>query len=95
MMGSFRMQTNDGIQVNLNKLREMFPNCVSEAKDSEGKTCLGINEEAFKEMFGIEFGNAQETFGFNWVGKSKSPSISRTKSPIGEFLFKQDTHKGQ
>lgn len=84
MMGSFRMQTNDGIQVNLNKLREMFPNCVSEAKDSEGKTCLGINEEAFKEMFGIEFGNAQETFGFNWVGKSKS--IREALLPIRKTL---------
>ena len=83
-MEKMKMQTNDGIQANLDRLRALFPNCVREVMDSEGHICLGINENVFCEMFGTGSSENTESFGFDWVGKAQS--IREALSPIKKTL---------
>lgn len=56
---------------NIEKLKELFPNCVTEGK---------INFDILRELLGDEVDNNREKYQFTWNGKAKAIKIAQSPS---------------
>ena len=71
------MQTKDLAEVNIHKIAELFPSCVTESKTEGGETRLAIDFEALKRQLSSSvISEEKERYVFTWPGKSKSQSIA-------------------
>lgn len=84
-------KTADGIDANIEKLAQIFPEAVTETKDANGKLVRVANLEALKELLEgkIADPNEQECYEFIWPGKSDAimeaaKSITKTLRPCPE-----------
>ena len=84
-------KTADGIDVNIEKLAQIFPEAVTETKDANGKLVRVANLEALKELLEgkVADPNEQECYEFIWPGKSDAimeaaKSITKTLRPCPE-----------
>ena len=84
-------KTADGIDVNIEKLAQIFPEAVTETKDANGKLVRVANLEALKALLEgkIADPNEQECYEFIWPGKSDAimeaaKSITKTLRPCPE-----------
>ncbi len=84
MVERIRMESLDYTAQNIEKIAEMFPNCISENIDDQGKTHKAINFEILHQMLSNEVIDGNEAYEFNWVGK-KSAIIEANK-PIRKTL---------
>lgn len=58
---------------NVLKIKELFPNCVTETKDKNNKITLKIDFETLKQELSADIiGKEEEKYEFTWPGKSKS-----------------------
>lgn len=73
-MEKMKMESMDIIQKNIEKLGEIFPGCITEGLDENGKLCKQVNFEVLEELLSKNRGgsNTQERYEFSWVGKSKA-----------------------
>ena len=76
-MEKMKMESMDIIQKNIEKLGEIFPGCITEGLDENGKLCKQVNFEVLEELLSKNRGgsNTQERYEFSWVGKSKQQTI--------------------
>lgn len=58
-------------KVNIERLKEIFPECVADGK---------VNFEALREVLGDEIETSGEKYSFNWVGKANAMKIALTPS---------------
>ena len=58
-------------EYNIEKLKELFPNCVTEGK---------IDFDVLREMLGDEVDNNREKYQFTWNGKAQAIKIAQTPS---------------
>ena len=79
-----RMESVDGTAKNIDKLEEMFPNCITEKKDENGKLKKAVNFELLKQMLSREVLAGDEAYEFTWVGKKES--IIEANKPIRKTL---------
>lgn len=56
---------------NIEKLKELFPNCVTEGK---------IDFDMLREILGDEIDIAREKYQFTWNGKAQAIKIAQTPS---------------
>lgn len=84
-------KTADGIDANIEKLAQIFPEAVTETKDANGKLVRVANLEALKELLEgkVADPNEQECYEFIWPGKSDAimeaaKSITKTLRPCPE-----------
>ena len=49
-MDKLRMETPDLTSENIDKIAALFPNCITEMRDENGKLKRGINFEMLKQM---------------------------------------------
>ena len=84
-------KTADGVDANIEKLAQIFPEAVTETKDANGKLVRVANLEALKELLEgkIADPNEQECYEFIWPGKSDAimeaaKSITKTLRPCPE-----------
>ena len=80
-----KFETPDMTAENVEKIAALFPNCVTEMKDEDGKVKRGINFELLKQMLSpdvVEEG--KERYEFTWVGKKAS--IVEANKPIRKTL---------
>ena len=49
-MEKMRMESQDGTQMNVEKIASLFPNCVTEAKGVDGKLKKAVNFELLRQM---------------------------------------------
>ena len=83
MTEKLTMHTRDQVQDNVEKIAELFPNCVTESTNSEGKTIRAIDFEALKRQLSndiIEEG--KERYVFTWPGKSASQHLANVPSTL-------------
>ncbi|MBQ8813691.1 MAG: site-specific DNA-methyltransferase [Lachnospiraceae bacterium] len=85
-MEKMRFETVDGCQANVEKLAELFPSCVKEGMNKDGKLIRGIDMEALSALLGDEV-LGDEKCEFTWVGKKKAimeanKSIRKTLRPV-------------
>ncbi len=98
-MEKLKMHTPDLTQANINRIREMFPNCVTEAKDAQGAIKLAVDFDLLKqELSGQIVEGPQERYHLNWPGKREAlltanALITKTLRPCREESVNFDTTK--
>lgn len=83
-MDKLRMETPDLTSENIEKIAAIFPNCVTEMRDENGKLKRGINFEMLKQMLSPDVVDGDECYEFTWVGKKAS--IVEANKPIRKTL---------
>lgn len=72
-MEQLKMQSSDIAQENLQKLKALFPECITEAKNSEGKTEYAVDADVLSQLLNTHVvSDKEERFQFIWPGKSKA-----------------------
>lgn len=79
------MHSPDLTQQNIEKIRALFPSCVTEAQGSDGKTKLAIDFDQLKqELSGSIVEGPQERYHLNWPGKREA--LLTANAPIAKTL---------
>lgn len=83
-MDKMKFETPDMTAENIEKIAELFPNCVTEMRDESGKIKRGINFEMLKQMLSPDVVDGDECYEFTWVGKKAS--VVEAYKPIRKTL---------
>lgn len=83
-MDKMRMESVDMTSQNIEKIGALFPNCVTETKDEQGKLKKAINFELLKQMLSEDVIDGDEAYEFTWVGKKAA--IVEANKPIRKTL---------
>ena len=83
-MEKMKMESIDLTTQNIEKIGELFPNCITETIDENGKPKKAINFEILKQMLSDDVIDGDEAYEFNWVGKKAA--IVEANKPIHKTL---------
>lgn len=83
-MDKMKMESIDMTQENIEKIGNLFPNCITETQDKDGKLKKAVNFEMLKQMLSPEILAGDEAYEFTWVGKKAS--IIEANMPIRKTL---------
>lgn len=83
-MEKMKMESVDIIAQNVEKIGELFPNCITETIDENGKLKKAINFDILKQMLSDDVIDGDEAYEFTWVGKKAS--IAEANKPIRKTL---------
>ena len=86
-MDKMKMESMSLKKLNIERLEELFPNCITEGKDTEGNVTKKVNFDALRQMFSEDIEEGDEAYEFTWVGK-KASKIEANK-PIRKALRPQ------
>ena len=78
------MESVDMTAQNIDKIGAIFPNCITETKDENGKPKKAINFEILKQMLSSYVLDGDEAYEFTWVGKKAA--IVEANKPIRKTL---------
>lgn len=78
------MESVDLNAQNIEKIGALFPNCITETADENGKLKKAINFEMLKQMLSDEVAEGDEAYEFTWVGKKEA--IVEANKPIRKTL---------
>ncbi|MCP5453080.1 MAG: site-specific DNA-methyltransferase [Spirochaetaceae bacterium] len=98
-MDKLKMHTQNLTQDNIARIRELFPNCVTEAKDDKGQIKLAIDfDQLRQELSESIVEGPQERYHLNWPGKREAlltanAPIAKTLRPCREESVDFDTTK--
>ena len=71
-MEKMEMKSMDVLNEKIEKIQELFPECVSEAKGASGKLEKNIDFEKLRMCLGDVTQDGDETYDFSWVGKKEA-----------------------
>ena len=84
-MEKLKMQTADMAERNIEILGQMFPNCLTEVKNDEGKTVRAIDFDRLRQELACEVvEGADERYQFTWPDKRNA--IRLANAPINKTL---------
>ena len=83
-MNKPKFETPDMTQKNIDKIEQLFPNCITEAKDENGHLKKAVNFEMLKQLLSPELLEGDEAYEFTWVGKKAA--IVEANKPIRKTL---------
>lgn len=83
-MDKMRMESVDLTAQNIEKIGALFPNCITETVDENGKPKKAINFELLKQMLSDDVLDGDEAYEFTWVGKKAA--IVEANKPIRKTL---------
>ena len=83
-MDKMKFETPDLTSENIDKIANLFPNCVTEMRDKNGKIKREINFEMLKQMLSPDVMDGDECYEFTWVGKQAT--IVEANKPIRKTL---------
>lgn len=83
-MDKMRMESVDMTAQNIEKIGALFPNCITETVDENGKPKKAINFELLKQMLSGDVIEGSEAYEFTWVGKKAA--IVEANKPIRKTL---------
>lgn len=89
-MNKMSMESVDIVEKNIEKIGELFPNCITEMLDEEKSTLdykvykKAINFKILKQILSAEVIDGNEAYEFNWVGKKAA--IVEANKPIRKTL---------
>ena len=83
-MNKMRMESIDMTAQNIEKIGALFPNCITETKDADGKPKKAINFELLRQMLSGDVIEGNEAYEFTWVGKKAA--IVEANKPIRKTL---------
>ncbi|MBR5913447.1 MAG: site-specific DNA-methyltransferase [Selenomonadaceae bacterium] len=65
---------------NLDKIAELFPECITESRDDNGNLQQSIDFDILKNILSENISNETEKYSFTWVGKQKAHSSAYDKN---------------
>ena len=83
-MDKMKMESNNSVLENVEKIAAIFPNCVSEKKNESGQTEKAIDFDILKQMLSDHVVEGEESYTFTWPGKRAS--IVEANRPIRKTL---------
>jgi len=83
-MDKMKFESPDIVSGNIEKIAALFPNCVTEMPDENGKIKRAVNFELLKQMLSPDVIDGDEAYEFTWVGKKAS--IVEANKPIRKTL---------
>lgn len=83
-MDKMRMESIDMTEQNMEKIGALFPNCITETKDVDGKSKKAINFDLLRQMLSGDVIEGDEAYEFTWVGKKAA--IVEANKPIRKTL---------
>ena len=83
-MDKMKMETPDLTAANVEKIGALFPNCITETKDENGKLKKAVNFEMLRQMLSGDVVEGDEAYEFTWVGKKAA--IVEANKPIRKPL---------
>jgi len=83
-MEKMRMESVDMTAQNIDKIAELFPNCVTEMRDEQGRLKKAVNFDMLRQMLSPDVVEGNEAYEFTWVGKKAS--IVEANRPIRKTL---------
>ena len=83
-MDKMKMQSANLTDANINKIAALFPNCITETADENGKLKKAINFEMLRAMLSEDIAEGDEAYEFTWVGKKAA--IAEANRPIRKTL---------
>lgn len=84
-MDKMKMETVDGVSRNIDRIAEIFPNCITEVADgTRGGYKRSVSFELLKQMLSDEVVDGDEAYEFTWVGKKAA--IAEANRPIRKTL---------
>lgn len=83
-MYKMRMESIDMTAQNIEKIGALFPNCITETKDADGKPKKAINFDLLRQMLSGDVLEGDEAYEFTWVGKKAA--IVEANKPIRKTL---------
>ena len=83
-MDKLRMESPDLTAQNIDRIADLFPNCITEKKDENGKLTRAVNFELLKQMLSPDVVDGDECYEFTWVGKKAA--IAEANRPIRKTL---------
>ncbi|MBR3919578.1 MAG: site-specific DNA-methyltransferase [Clostridia bacterium] len=84
-MEKLKMQTADMAERNIEILGQMFPNCLTEVKNDEGKTVRAIDIDKLRQELACEVvEGAEERYQFTWPDKRNANRLAN--SPTNKTL---------
>ena len=84
-MNRLDMKTTDLTDKNIEKIKELFPNVITEKKDEEGNIQKGIDFDLLKQELQKEIvEDGEERYRLDWPGKKRS--ILKANTPINKTL---------
>ena len=73
------MQSHDVTGSNIDKIAKLFPQCVTERKDKDGKTVLGIDFEKLRDELSADvIDDGEERYQFTWPNKKAHAHLANT-----------------
>lgn len=83
-MDKMRMESVDITDQNIDKIASLFPSCITEAKDENGKLKKAINFDMLRQLLSKDVAEGDEAYEFTWVGKKNA--IIEANTPICKTL---------
>lgn len=83
-MDKMHMESIDMTEQNIEKIGALFPNCITEMKDADGKPKKAINFDMLRQMLSGDVIEGDEAYEFTWVGKKAA--IVEANKPIRKTL---------
>lgn len=83
-MDKMRMESLDMTSQNIEKIGALFPNCITETVDENGRPKKVINFDILKQMLSKDVLEGNEAYEFTWVGKKAA--IVEANKPIRKTL---------
>lgn len=95
-MCKMKFETPEISSRNIDKIAELFPNCVTEIRDEDGNLKRGVNFEMLRQMLSPDVVEDTECYEFTWAGKKAAlveanKSIRKTLRPFPEESKNWDT----
>ena len=83
-MEKMKMESANLTDMNIEKIAALFPNCITETADENGKLKKAINFEMLRAMLSEDIAEGDEAYEFTWVGKKAA--IAEANRPIRKTL---------
>lgn len=83
-MEKMKMQSANLTDMNIEKIAALFPNCITETADENGKLKKAVNFEMLRAMLSEDIAEGDEAYEFTWVGKKAA--IAEANRPIRKTL---------
>ncbi len=83
-MDKMKMQSVNLTDANIDKIAALFPNCITETADENGKLKKAINFDMLRAMLSEDIAEGDEAYEFTWVGKKAA--IAEANRPIRKTL---------
>ena len=83
-MEKMKMQSVNMTADNIEKIGALFPNCITETADENGRLKKAVNFDMLRQMLSDDVADGDEAYEFTWVGKKAS--IVEANKPIRKTL---------